>query len=49
MITLQFENGQSLVYYNAGDDAQIYVDEMPPAFVDTFKLIWKEGIFEDIK
>ena len=45
---LQFENGSSLVYYNAGDFAKIYVDEMPPPLNRQFKLIWKNGAFEEI-
>lgn len=41
-----FEKGNTLVYYNDGDDARIYVNELPPAYPDTFKLVWKKGIFE---
>ena len=45
---IQFENGHTLVYYNAGDFAKIYVDEMPKSFTDTFKLIWNNGVFEEL-
>lgn len=44
-IGFKFGNQMSLVYYNAGDFAKIYVNEMPPAFTDQFKLIWKKRIF----
>jgi hypothetical protein len=43
-----FENGMSLVYYNAGDFAKVYVNEMPPAFDGQFKLVWKSRKFKDI-
>ncbi len=42
------EDGLSLVYYNAGDFAKVYLNEMPPPFEDSFKLIWKHGTFGDI-
>jgi hypothetical protein len=45
---IQFDNGHTLVYYNAGDFAKIYVDEMPKSFPDTFKLIWDKGIFNEL-
>lgn len=47
-VGFQFENGMSLVYYNAGDFAKIFVNEMPPPFDEQFKLIWKERAFGDI-
>ncbi|RYD79720.1 MAG: hypothetical protein EOP53_09200 [Sphingobacteriales bacterium] len=37
----QFEDNQTLIYYNAGDFAKIYVNEMPTKFEDTFKLVWR--------
>ena len=45
----QFEDGGKLVYYNAGDYAKIYVNDLPPLLPDTFKLVWKNGIFEEPK
>jgi len=48
-IGLRFENGMSLVYYNAGDFAKVYVNEMPLPFNGQFKLVWKNGKFEDIQ
>lgn len=48
-IGFQFENGMSLIYYNAGDFAKVYINEMPPAFDGQFKLVWKNGKFQDIK
>lgn len=44
-----FDNKMTLVYYNAGDFAKVYVNEMPPAFDGQFKLIWKDGKFKNIK
>ena len=42
----RFKDGQSLVYYNAGDFAKIYVNEMPPDLGDRFVLMWDQG-FDD--
>ena len=44
---IRFDNGHTLVYYNDGDDAKIFVDEMPKPFIDTFKLFWEYGNFEE--
>ena len=40
----QFENGHTLVYYNDADNAKIYVDEMPPIYTQSLKLVWNKGI-----
>ena len=39
----QFEEGQSLVYYNAGDFARMYVNELPPDPGEQFVWMWEEG------